>query len=676
MRTIRPLLFILMLAGCVLCATACERMIPLSDAMQSLDPMAVQTALNQGSNPNQINETGAPFLVVAAREAQPEILAMLLGAGAEPDAVAPDEETALVAAVKQNDAASIEALAAYGADVNRETATVRPLGAAARLGNYSAAEALITAGAGIPRRFSRTHPLCLAAESGHVGIAKLLLSHGADPKHACVAIAARKGHLDYIREMVAAGASPDLTIGDEDAALVAAARRGDGDQIDFLLAIGADPNVPARLFPDIDLWGTPLHVAAWRGDIDSIDALIDAGANPNSAGKSGVFPLSTAADVDTAQKLITGGAVARYFSPETDSAVDRDAGREPMHSIFSAEVADFLVRGHGAVIDTLSAVQQASPLLLALRDYYTRFADNEDLRQRRLAVAQYLIGEHADLLAVAADGHSPLGVIFDHADEAMIDFLKQKRREGWLHFGADPLGRTGPLHLCAKSGDLENVKTLVQLGVDMNRADWHGYNVLGYAEAEGHKDVAEFLRASGAIPVTRERICGVVAASNLIRLTRLLALTPNFNPVYCQGRTLLGEAVDRDNQALVRLLLELGADPNHLAASAETADNPQENPFALMVEKGAETGLIRLAVNRGADISHLGWGTDATLLHMAAKSGQVDTVRFFIELGLPVNAKTSDDKTPMDYAVANAVRQELALHGGRSGADLQSESIE
>ena len=67
-----------------------------------------------------------------------------------------------------------------------------------------------------------------------------------------------------------------------------------------------------------------------------------------------------------------------------------------------------------------------------------------------------------------------------------------------LNRGADPsLAR--PIIGAVLSGDLAVVKMVVEAGVDVNQLYDNGFTALGFAEQQGHAEIAEYLRGLGAL---------------------------------------------------------------------------------------------------------------------------------------------------------------------------------
>jgi len=145
------------------------------------DAAAVQKLLDKGEDVNALEMlAGWSPLHCAAGSSHPEVVALLLGRGADVSATGKMGGTALHAA---EDPESVRLLLAAGADpIARTNKGATPLHSYAKSGNLTCAAALIDAGVDVDVRDAdgRT-PLCDAAASLQPSAVELLLERGADP---------------------------------------------------------------------------------------------------------------------------------------------------------------------------------------------------------------------------------------------------------------------------------------------------------------------------------------------------------------------------------------------------------------------------------------------------------------------------------------------------------------
>ena len=187
-------------------------------------------------------------------------------------------------------------------------------------------------------------PLISAARSGSAGCLRLLLKEeyrlDVDAEAifgwtACMH-AANAGHAAALETLLLAGGSKSTTkerlrsVNEDGATLLhLAAKSGSGPTVRLLLRMGADH----RWTDGAD--NTALHVAAERGQVDSVDALLNAGADVDTRCKGGYTALHVAAGsgrAECAARLLQGGADERVlsdggFTPALYAAANGQAGR-------------------------------------------------------------------------------------------------------------------------------------------------------------------------------------------------------------------------------------------------------------------------------------------------------------------------------------------------------------
>lgn len=132
---------------------------------------------------------------------------------------------------------------------------------------------------------------CLtAARSGHLDIVKRLLAAGVNGQ-ATLQAAAKGGRLDVVKGLLAAGVNANARPANEygQTALQAAAEGGHPDTVKSLLAAGADVNAPVGLYGR-----TALQTAAEGGHLDVVERLLAAGADVSTPGKYGRTALQAA----------------------------------------------------------------------------------------------------------------------------------------------------------------------------------------------------------------------------------------------------------------------------------------------------------------------------------------------------------------------------------------------
>ena len=244
---------------------------PLAMACQNADVEIVRKLIAAGANPNFADAAGITPLMIAAGRPQPENIRILLDAGAQPDARDHGpRQTALMIAVRENNADAARLLLAHGADVNAatrvgKTPARRPPGA----GGGSHGLGIVRSG--WPERGYQ--------EATPGGMTPLLY-------------AARDGRAEIARMLIAVGVKVNTPDANKITPLLMAITNNQPDMADLLIQNGAEINA-------VDFWGrTPLWAAVEMRDIEYsrngehnvdrerllqlIRTLLDRGANPNA----------------------------------------------------------------------------------------------------------------------------------------------------------------------------------------------------------------------------------------------------------------------------------------------------------------------------------------------------------------------------------------------------------
>jgi ankyrin repeat protein len=215
-----------------------------------------------------------------------------------------------------------------------------------------------------------------------------------------------------------------------------------------------------------------------------------------------------------------------------------------------------------------------------------------------------------------------------------------------------------PLHFAAAHGDLETVRLLVEAGADIEgKGDDHGVGVLGWASCfrDVRQEVAAYLLGHGAtlnlwtaIALDRADDLRVMVAED----RSLLAARMTRNQ---HRRTPLHHAAFKNRPRMVRLLIELGADPNARDATGATAltTASEEGADPSIVAGLRKAGVISdllTAVNMRRyaeaetmlrdDPARIGPdGGDTIALHLSVNKRNLAAIRWLLTHGIDVNAK-------------------------------------
>jgi ankyrin repeat protein len=209
------------------------------------------------------------------------------------------------------------------------------------------------------------------------------------------------------------------------------------------------------------------------------------------------------------------------------------------------------------------------------------------------------------------------------------------------------------IHAGIRSWSREIVEFLIQHGADLNAKDqWgRGYTPLQRAAITGSTDLTKLLLEAGAdIDAKDER--GQTALQVTLHAP-LEARRPDYPPY-------------RLSKDTIELLLAKGADVN-------LKDQDGRTPLHLAAES-ADSDIVALLLDKGAEISARDDESGFTALHHAARFGNKNATELLIARGADMNAKDKEGHTPLyiavnhDYGVA-----ELLINKG-ADSSIRTES--
>jgi ankyrin repeat protein len=454
----------------------------------------------------------------------------------------------------------------------------------------------------------------------------------------CLVDAVRRGDVQEVARLLAAGADPNVKDLDGHTPLHIAAEQCRADLAELLLKHGADPNAK-------NVRGkTPLHRAVWERCGAVVELLLRHGADPNARDADGETPLHKAvsvSDVALVELLLRHGA--------DPNARDKE-GWTPLHQAGRVELVELLLK-HGA---DPNARTDAGVTLL----HSAAISGNVKL-------AEILLSRGVDPNARAADGTTPLhiatGKLRTYSQEEVChpDFVRLL-----LSYGADLNirdrdGRT-PLYYAARDGCVEVVRILLAAGAAPDA------EAAAAAAGRCRFDVLDLFPDISAVVETLLRSCGdrgmeylcrrgvlhpllcAAAADDAAAVEKLLKQGVDPGVRDPLGRTALHIAAELCKTNAAKALLAHGADPNARDADGAT---PLHRAVAVDCVEVAE-----LLLNRGADPNAADRRGQTPLWY----GSNVDVLKLLLSRGADPNIRDKDGYTPL-----------LILAGGsRESVDL------
>lgn len=193
---------------------------------------------------------------------------------------------------------------------------------------------------------------------------------------------------------------------------------------------------------------------------------------------------------------------------------------------------------------------------------------------------------------------------------------------------------TTPLHLAAEFNNLNILKILIESGADVNaKID----NELSLHKVRDYDRIKKIMKAN-----------------------------------LDDGKTPLHFAVEAENENIVKVLIDAGADVNAM-------NKDEYTPLRLVPQSDDNVNILKLLIDAGSDVnSNSSLWNDGTLLHEAAESGKVNILKVLLESGADVNAKNSfENNTPLQLAASsrhNPNNLTIAKTLIDSGADIDAKN--
>jgi ankyrin repeat protein len=441
------------------------------------------------------------------------------------------------------------------------------------------------------------------------------------PSDPAIADAAQRQDSAALRELLKHHALINAPQADGTTALQWAAHWDDAETVKLLLAAGADAKAANRY------GATPLSEAAGLGNASVIEMLLKAGADPNARatydGETILMTSARSGNTDAVRILLDHGAdpnTKESYKGQTAlmwAAAERHPG---VAKLLLQHGADWKVRSFDreTKLPKLSAASSVTPFA---RGGMTAFQFTA--REGDVETAKVMLDAGVDINYPDIDGTSGLVVSIMNKRYTFAKFL--------LDRGADP-----------NATDVKG-RAALYAAVDMRNEDWTALPSRKLEDSYPSLDLMKAILARGAkVDATLTR--------NLPGRSGMDAGDTTLD----EGTTPLMRAARSGDAATMRLLLDAGADPKLATKEGSTAVQ-----FAAGVgyrdkqTKGTEAEALealKVCVDLGMDINKPN-SKGETALHGAASRGADSIVKYLVEHGAKLDAKTGRGFTPLDVAI-------------------------
>lgn len=732
-----------------------KQMPPLLYACQHGLTDLVKTLMAKGVDPNVQAENGMSPLHYACQSGHREIVRLLLNKNPLLGLRKKDEgNTPLHLAAKNGHADILIQLMKAGADVNCQSHWTRtPIELAAREGHKACFELLYNNPKTIPgitypsqkgfymacqlghkeiaekcleaksdininEKIDGNTALEIASQEGHLEVVRWLIKNGANPKNentSPLILAAEGGHFDVVKLLIDSGVEVSLKTGHETTAIYCAVKNGHTEVVKFLLDKGANPNLHdkdyksplqaacmngyteiahmliengAKLAHQYKYCDTPLQLAANRGHYEIVDDLLTHGASVNDknifAGKSALYLALNSGHSRIVERLITAGA-------DVNEKLEYACQHNLKQTIISLAT-------HG--IDLNQKFSDGTSLI----DYvFKNNLINElgMLIEKGLDIEQRMNGENLTLLSYAAK----------HGFDEMVTLLIEKGAnvnytnkglKGWtaLHYACqkghlnivqqllnanaelhaqtiDPFASPNqkeysPLHIAAKYNQAKILEALLTRGATVNQTTYDDETALSLACTSGDLEVIKHLLKAkaecsicpkgGHPPLLSAIEAGKVA---IVKLLLNAGADPN-QTSDDDGSSAMNFAINIDNPAIVQLLISRGAQYDSTQLLNYTIDKGlpelanqaidsggQLNIAALQKKEGMpllhyycqqpNNEMVKILLKLGANIDCPAGPLNGTPVLYAAKSNHVDVLKTLLEINANPNDTVYED---------------------------------
>jgi ankyrin repeat protein len=410
---------------------------------------------------------------------------------------------------------------------------------------------------------------------------------------------------------------------------------------------------------------TGLHKAAINGRVDEVKRFIDEGADINAKDSRGKTPADLAFEKshmdiviflaeqkDGVDGTIDGvplihfaaangekGAIERLLTSGADIHSQDKSKFTPLHlAALNGKfiAAEFLIK-KGADVNA--------------KDEFGYIPLHKAALKGNIHVVELLIDKGSNVFTVGGVYQKPWDLASENGHKDVADMLRKvmdrKEKENALTLTA--------LHKAAASGQINEVKRLLEGGADLDAKDSLGKGAMDHAADNGHKDILKLLMENTNSPndtVNDFPIITIAAANGYINIVKRL--------VKMGARDVqdaLSSAAWSAHKEVVEFLIANGANANH-------SDRDGRTPLHDAASQNYPD-IVKVLLANGADVNARDNDKWTPLLN-AAFNGAAEAAEVLITYGANINAKTESGFTSLYWAKlsdSDALVDLLKRHG-------------
>jgi len=492
-----------------------------------------------------------------------------------------------------------------------------------------------------------------AASSGHIADVEQWLAQGGDvnvknPAGETLLHSALLGErLDIIKLLEKHGADIDAEIHNDPSLIRQVAINGSPLVADYLISRGADTS--------------HISVAAYLGKLDQVKEYIESGSQQVSwqDKQSILLGAITGGHVDIIEYILDHGADIKRWGT-LNTAVR--ANRKHILELLIDKGAD---PNPGGGWSPLHITLAYYPRLEMAKALLSHGADPcKEKGENAWNPMHYAIGiEKKDMVKLFLE-HRHNTDLLPYAYYA----LKNNRKDVLPLF--EPYVKISPIHLSCFYGKLDDVKSYLGQGNDIEAQDIEGLSLLQCAVLGSQMEIVDYLIAQG---------CNVNSkASNGASALHYAANGNGRGKEMVQRLIAAGahvEAKDNDDCTpffyaydleAAQVLLKHGADIN----SQRKSDGATALHVSASRSPYNDMKRMRWLIAQGADVN-IRKNDGLTPLGVAIKRDRLDALKYLVEHGADINCRDEDGRTPLHYAAIMG-RKEIAEILINKGADINS----